>query len=87
MFIYSTEIQTNGKARDQPPKMKAALKNGYGKESYTVGCGGSLPLIPLFQEHFSDMAIYLVGIEDPYTKAHSENESQDLGDYIKAIRF
>jgi acetylornithine deacetylase/succinyl-diaminopimelate desuccinylase-like protein len=63
-----------------------ATKKGYGREPLVVGCGGSIPLIPLLQKKLPEMAIILAGIEDPYTRAHSENESQDIGDYYKAIR-
>ena len=63
-----------------------AVRRGYDAEPLVTGCGGSIPMIPFIQEVFPEMTILLTGIEDPYTRAHSENESQDLGDYRKAIR-
>ena len=43
-----------------------------------VGLGGSIPFISDFERVFPDAAILVTGVEDPQTKAHSNNESQSL---------
>lgn len=48
-----------------------------------AGSGGSLPLAAALADAYPDMALLLTGIDDPDSKAHSENESVDLGELEK----
>ncbi len=61
-----------------------ALEKAYGCKAHAIGCGASIPFIKPFEESLNAPVITF-GVEDPYTLAHSENESLLLSDFWKTI--
>lgn len=57
-----------------------ALSTAWDTEAVNIGQGGSIPFIATLKETFPGAQVLVTGIEDPDTRAHSENESMHLGE-------
>jgi len=66
-------------------QMKEAMSQGYGQNTVYIGCGGTIPFVEPITAAMGNIPALLVGVEDPYTNAHSENESLDINDFHKAV--
>jgi acetylornithine deacetylase/succinyl-diaminopimelate desuccinylase-like protein len=63
-----------------------AREAGFGTETAMVGSGGTIGFVQPFADLLKGAPRILMGVADPNTQAHSENESLHLGDWVKAMR-
>lgn len=62
-----------------------AMSQAYEADTVFIGCGASIPFVEPMSEALGNIPALLVGVEDPYCRAHGENESVNLEDFRKAI--
>jgi acetylornithine deacetylase/succinyl-diaminopimelate desuccinylase-like protein len=60
--------------------MARAMREAFGRDAVFMGQGGTIPFVADFAKAFPDAALLLTGAGDPFSNAHSEDESVDLKD-------
>jgi acetylornithine deacetylase/succinyl-diaminopimelate desuccinylase-like protein len=55
------------------------LREAFDREVAFVGCGGTLPILPMFKQHL-DADSVLIGFASPQCNAHGPNEKVNLAD-------
>ncbi|MGC5616320.1 dipeptidase [Georgenia sp. Z1491] len=62
-----------------------ALARAWGTRPVHQGMGGSIPFIADLKEVFPQAQILVTGVEDPQSRAHSEDESLHVGEHARAV--
>lgn len=71
------KLEAKGDAFDA---MRRAMAEAFGREPVLMGAGGTIPFVADFTRAFPDATVLLTGAGDPFSNAHSEDESVDLAD-------
>jgi acetylornithine deacetylase/succinyl-diaminopimelate desuccinylase-like protein len=77
---WNAEVNVTRDHQGEPYAVRRACADTWGCAPVEAGSGGSLPLVAALAEAYPDMALLLTGVDDPDSKAHSENESVHLGE-------
>ena len=65
---------------------RRALADAYGREAAMIGAGGSIGFVQPFSDALGGVPCLLMGVEDPDSAIHSENESLHLGDFVNGMK-
>ena len=65
---------------------RRALAAAFGRDAAMIGAGGSIGFVQPFSDALGGVPCLLMGVEDPSSAIHSENESLHLGDFVKGMR-
>jgi acetylornithine deacetylase/succinyl-diaminopimelate desuccinylase-like protein len=65
---------------------RAALARGFGVQPVAIGCGASIPFVGEMTALLGGVPALLLGVEDPQSGAHAENEGLLLSDALSALR-
>ena len=77
------------KTNTEGPMFRAAqiaLEKGYGTRPVVIGGGGSIAFVQYITDALKNAPVLLFGVGDPYSAAHSENESLAICDWEKSCR-
>src|SRR5438874_2336294 len=71
------KLEGQGAAYDA---MRRAMKEAFDRDPVFMGAGGTIPFVADFAKAFPKATLLLTGAGDPFSNAHSEDESVDLKD-------
>jgi acetylornithine deacetylase/succinyl-diaminopimelate desuccinylase-like protein len=71
------KLEGKGAAYDA---MRRGMREAFGREAVFMGAGGTIPFVDDYAKAFPKATLLLTGAGDPFSNAHSEDESVDLGD-------
>ena len=63
-----------------------ALEMGFVQKPVAVGIGGSIPFVQNITQALGGVPALIFGVGDPYSAAHSENESLLISDWGKSCK-
>jgi len=64
---------------------QTAFSQAFGTQALLIGSGGSIPLVAAYTTRYPEAEVVVTAVEDPATRAHSNDESLHLGDFGSAV--
>lgn len=64
---------------------RRAFALAWGRESVSIGIGGSIPIVGDINERYPDAAVLLTGVGDQSSREHAPDESVDIGELRRGM--